>query len=53
MGIIPMNATFVGNNVILTYENDLTKLLLQLVCHVVKSKHLYKYSRFSDTKLLS
>ena len=50
MGIIPMNAIFAGNNVILTNENDLTKLVLQLVCHAVKSKHLNKYHQFSDTR---
>ena len=47
VAIIPMNAIFVANSVILTYENDLTKLLLQLVCHEVKSKLLNKYHRFS------
>ena len=50
MGIIPMKAIFAGNNVILTNENDLTKLVLQLVRHAVKSKHLNKYHRFSDTR---
>ena len=40
MGIIPINTIFA--------ENDLTSLVLQLVCHAVKSKHLNKYYQFSD-----
>ena len=28
---------------IFTNKNDLTRLVLQLVCHAVKSKHLNKY----------
>ena len=47
MGIIPINTIFAGNNVffnnrpflkILTNENDLTSLVLQLVCHAVKKQ---------------
>ena len=59
MGIIPINTIFAGNNVffnnrpflkILTNENDLTSLVLQLVCHAVKNKHLNKYYQFSDAR---
>ena len=56
MEIIPINAIFTGSNVLfnncpfLTNDNDLTSLILQLVCHAVKSKHLNKCYQFSDTR---
>ena len=52
MGIVLINKISAGNNVffksaplrkIFTKKNYLTSLVLQLVCHAVKSKHLNKY----------